>query len=283
MTKFVTKENLAYNNSKIKEKFVAKKAGYDLSKNDLTDELLEKLQNAGDSDFSGDYEDLENKPAIDGTELNENSTAAGLGLAKTSDLPTAATTEKAGLVKPDGTTIKVLADGTINAVQPDTSEFLTEDDLDGYAKTTEVEGMIEEAQTECESTMDTKIGTAKGEISGTIDQKVGAAKTELQAEIASAVASAIEYKGSVAFDALPALTGLEVGDLYNVTTDGTTDANWAEGEGKKVAAGTNVAVIDVSGTKKWDAMSLAFDPTGLVKTSDIEAISTTEIDEMWTD
>lgn len=42
---------------------------------------------AGGGGGTEDYEDLANKPAIDGTELSKNSTAEGLGLAKTSDLP----------------------------------------------------------------------------------------------------------------------------------------------------------------------------------------------------
>ena len=281
MTKYVTKENLAYNNSKIKEKFVAKRAGYDLSKNDLTDDLLKKIQESGKSDFDGDYESLENKPAIDGHELDADSTAAGLGLATTSDLPAAATTSKAGLVKPDGTTIKVLADGTISAEQQDLSPYLTEDDLEGYAEETWVTGQITAAKTELEGTMDTKINASEAKTNGAIDTKVGAAKEELQEEINSKMASAIRIKASVAFDALPALSSTSVGDMYNVTTEGTTDANWREGAGKKIDAGTNVVVVDDNSTKKWDAMSLAADLSGVVSKSDIEALTTTEIDEMW--
>lgn len=281
MTQIATKQNLQRVVTNVKEKFVAKKAGYDLSKNDFTDEYKAKLEKAGESDFSGDYDDLENKPAIDGTELDASSTAAGLGLAKASDLPGAATTAKAGLVKPDGTTIKVLADGTISAEQPDLDGYLTANDLTDYAKTSAVTSAISEAKTELEGTMDTKITAAKGDIDKTIDSKVGTAKEELESEIASAVAGAINYKGSVAFDSLPALSGCSVGDLYNLTTSGTTDANWKDGTGKKVEAGTNVAVIEDGNTKMWDAMTLAFDPTGLVKESDIETISESEIDAMF--
>ncbi len=42
---------------------------------------------AGGGGGTEDYEDLANKPAIDGTELTKNSTAEDLGLAKTTDLP----------------------------------------------------------------------------------------------------------------------------------------------------------------------------------------------------
>lgn len=51
-----------------------------LSDNNLTDELLEKINNAGDSSFTGDYDDLTDKPAIDGHELSRSTTAEELGL-----------------------------------------------------------------------------------------------------------------------------------------------------------------------------------------------------------
>lgn len=59
-----------------------------LSDNNLTDELLQKINNAGTSKFNGDYFSLTNKPAIDGNELSSTSTAEDLGLAKKTDIPT---------------------------------------------------------------------------------------------------------------------------------------------------------------------------------------------------
>lgn len=53
-----------------------------LSDNNLTDELVQKILNAGDSSFNGDYDDLRDKPQIDGIALDKDSTAEGLGLAK---------------------------------------------------------------------------------------------------------------------------------------------------------------------------------------------------------
>lgn len=144
-TKYVSSENLTRYNDKVKETYVKKehKTGSEsaykvLSDNNLTDELLQKIQNAGDSTFSGNYPDLIDKPAIDGTTLTKDSTAAGLGIAKLTDLPTAATAEKAGIVKVDGETITAKADGTISAVQPDVSGFVTKTDADNtYAKKTD--------------------------------------------------------------------------------------------------------------------------------------------------
>lgn len=43
---------------------VEKVEGKGLSTNDLTNDLLEKINNAGDSSFNGDYNNLTNKPTI---------------------------------------------------------------------------------------------------------------------------------------------------------------------------------------------------------------------------
>ena len=83
--------------AKIKEKFVLKehKTGSDseykvLSDNNLTDDLKQKILNAGDSSFDGQYTSLTGKPSIEGHELaSGNQTAASLGLATPSDISTA--------------------------------------------------------------------------------------------------------------------------------------------------------------------------------------------------
>lgn len=65
--KFLDLEGLTHLVGKIKEllrKKVDVVAGKGLSTNDFTDELKEKLMNAGNSSFSGNYEDLTNKPTI---------------------------------------------------------------------------------------------------------------------------------------------------------------------------------------------------------------------------
>ena len=83
--------------TKIKEKFVLKehKTGSSseykvLSDNNLTDDLKQKILNAGDSSFDGQYTSLTGKPSIEGHELaSGNQTAASLGLATPSDISTA--------------------------------------------------------------------------------------------------------------------------------------------------------------------------------------------------
>lgn len=62
--------------------FVKQETGKGLSTNDLTDELLKKIQNAGDSSFDGNYNSLTNIPQINGIELKGNKTLEDLGITK---------------------------------------------------------------------------------------------------------------------------------------------------------------------------------------------------------
>lgn len=62
--------------------FVKKEEGKGLSTNDLTDELLQKIQSAGTSNFDGDYNSLINQPQINGITLTGNKTLEDLGITK---------------------------------------------------------------------------------------------------------------------------------------------------------------------------------------------------------
>lgn len=87
---YLDQEGLEQLWAKIKGKFVEQVPGKGLSTNDLTDELVQKINNAGDSSFSGAYSDLTGKPQIEGHELaSGNNTAASLGLATPNDISTA--------------------------------------------------------------------------------------------------------------------------------------------------------------------------------------------------
>lgn len=69
-----------------------------LSDNNLTDDLVAKINNAGDSSFTGNYADLTGKPVIEGHELASGSqTAASLGLATPSDVSDAVSTATQGM------------------------------------------------------------------------------------------------------------------------------------------------------------------------------------------
>ena len=72
---------------------VDKVTGMGLSHNDLTDDLVEKIQNAGDSSFTGAYADLTGKPSVNGVELGATNTLAALGIQPAGNYPTEAEVE----------------------------------------------------------------------------------------------------------------------------------------------------------------------------------------------
>ena len=200
--------------AKIKGKFVVQVPGKGLSTNDLTDELVQKINNAGDSSFSGDYDDLNYKPSIEGHDLigGENS-AASLGLATPNDIATA------------------------------TSDMATQTWVEGkgYATTSNVNTLINAAVA--------TVYTPKGSI-----QTLEELNTKVN-------------------------TG-KVGDVWNMSAEFTTDAGFVEGPGKKYPAGTNVVLVDVSGLKKWDVLAGSVDLSAYIKSSEMVAITSVEIDEI---
>lgn len=79
MAKYLDENGLLYYNQKVNQNLSKKvdkeyKTGSQseykvLSDNNLTDELVTKINNAGDSSFTGNYTDLTNKPQINNVEL----------------------------------------------------------------------------------------------------------------------------------------------------------------------------------------------------------------------
>lgn len=102
------------------------------------------------------------------------------------------------------------------------------------------------------------------QVSNAIDSKLGAT---------------YKAKGSIAFANLPALSSTNQGNVYNVTDAFTTTANFVEGAGNKYPAGTNVVIINTTGTTyKYDVLSGFVDLSSYVQTSDLVAITNAEID-----
>lgn len=76
--------------------------------------------------------------------------------------------------------------------------------------------------------------------------------------------SALEFKGVKAnIAALPTVADEAVGNMYTVTTGGTTTADFVEGAGKKLQDGENVVAVNVSSTStpdmKWDIIGGVFE------------------------
>ena len=235
--------------TKIKEKFVVKELKTDsdseykvLSDNNLTDELKQKILNAGDSSFDGQYTSLTGKPSIEGHELaSGNQTAASLGLATPADI-TEATDDMA------------------------TQTWVGEQ---GYQNASQVQSAVTTA------TADMATKTWVGE-------QNYATTTNVNALISAAVSGAYKAKGSSDFASIPQLTSAAIGDVYNVTDAFNTTADFVEGAGKSYGAGTNIVCVDSdgSGTKKWDVLAGFVNLTEYVKSSEMVAITSAEINEI---
>lgn len=103
--------------------------------------------------------------------------------------------------------------------------------------------------------------------------------SDVNTAIDSKISSTYKAKGSVAFASLPSLTSANEGNVYNVTDAFTTTSDFVEGAGKSYPAGTNVVIINTTGTTyKYDVLSGFVDLSGYVLNSDLIAITNAEID-----
>ena len=262
-TKFINLNNLATFLAKLRTLFVAKelKTGSAntykvLSDNNLTDELVTKIKNAGDSTFSGAYADLTGKPSIGGKEIaSGNQTAASLGLATPVDRD------------------RRRQQRAHRAVD-DVKKF-------GYQTASQVETAISAKGYQTAAQVDT-IVTGKGyQTAANVDAKVNAAKTELQ----NSLGSAFRAKGSTMFASLPAPASATKGDVWNITDQFTTDGRFVDGSGKTLPAGTNVVAVAVTvgdtTVMKWDALTGMIDLSGYMRKTDLTPASDAEIDALF--
>ena len=199
--KFLDENGLLYYNQKIQTKFDEKvnkeyktnsKSEYKvLSDNNLTDELLAQINKS-----VGSYNDLTDKPAIDGKELSSTSTAGQLGLAKKTDIP-------------------------------DTSDFLTETTAnDLYIKSEDVQGTIVTSENLDSTLTDyaTKnFVTGKGyQTSSDVDSLITSKGYATETYVNNKVSSVYKYIGTVSTysDLSEKEDTANVGDVYNVESDG---------------------------------------------------------------
>lgn len=259
--------------TKIKEKFVVKEFKTDsdseykvLSDNNLTDELKQKILNAGDSSFDGQYTSLTGKPSIEGHELaSGNQTAASLGLATPSDISTAT----ADMATQTWVTEKGYQNSTQvqQAITTATTDMATQTWVTGqnYATTS--------ALTSATADMATKTWVTSQNYATT---------SNVNTLINQAVSTVYTPKGSLAD--ISTLTTLaasgKVGDVYNISSEFTTTADFVEGASKVYPAGTNIVLVTVEEAKKWDVLAGSVDLSAYVKSSELVAITTTEIDDI---
>lgn len=150
---------------------------------------------------------------------------------------------------------RVAADGTLEWYTPDTSS---------------VSG-LQEAVGQLQTDVDA--------LEATVAEKADAdnvyTKQQTDDKISGALSSVYKPAGSVAFASLPTPGADNLGNVYNVTDEFTTDDRFVEGTGQEYPAGTNVVVVETSSepaTYKFDVMSGFVDLSGYLTT---ETASTT--------
>ena len=158
-----------------------------LSDNNLTDELKQKILDAGTGSFTGNYADLIGKPSIEGHEVaGGNQTAASLGLATPGDITTA-TANMATTTWVQGLGYQT-QQNVSDAVSAATTDMATQTWVgsQGYQNASQVSSAVSSAT----SGMATQTWV-EGQ-----DYQTG---TEVSAAIAEAVSSTYQAKGSVVF------------------------------------------------------------------------------------
>ena len=104
-------------------------------------------------------------------------------------------------------------------------------------------------------------------------------QTQVDDKIDAAISAVYKPAGSIAFASLPTPGADNLGNVYNVTDEFTTDARFTEGAGKEYPAGTNVAVVETSNepaTYKFDVMSGFVDLSGYLTTETASATYATK-------
>lgn len=153
--KYFSYDNFLYFYQKLKLKFQAittqlnnkvdKVEGKGLSTNDLTDELKTKILNAGDSTFTGDYDDLTDKPSINNVTLSGNKTLTELGIQPSGQYLTA--TDIANMVETDDITDVVR--------EADIADVVREADIADMATKTYVDTSVSNLVNSAPATLDT--------------------------------------------------------------------------------------------------------------------------------
>ena len=108
-----------------------------------------------------------------------------------------------------------------------------------------------------------------------IDDKVDS--TDVDTAIATQIGSVYKPGGSLAAAGIAnAPTAAQLGYVYNMSEDFTTNANFTEGAGKPYTAGTDVAVVvgATEGTYLWNVLSGFIDQTQFANATEFANVKT---------
>lgn len=154
---------------------------------------------------------------------------------------------------------RIAADGTLEWYTPDTST---------------VSGLQEAV-----GQLQTDVGALEVTVAEKADADNVYTKQQTDDKISGALSSVYKPAGSVAFASLPTPGADNLGNVYNVTDEFTTDDRFVEGTGQEYPAGTNVAVVETSSepaTYKFDVMSGFVDLSGYLTTETASATYATK-------
>lgn len=100
-------------------------------------------------------------------------------------------------------------------------------------------------------------------------------------EIDSKISSVYKPAGSAAFASLPTPAASNLGNVYNVTDAFTTTDSFVEGAGSKYPTGTNVVIVKVGTTYKFDVLSGFVDLSAYALTDDFVELTNEEVQTIW--
>ena len=292
--KYVDLDGLSHFKAKCDNEYVAKQAGKGLSTNDYTTEEKNKLNGIEA-----------------GAEANIIESVVVNGVTATISNKTASVTVSTGTdslidsISVNGT-VQTITNKNVDITVPTKTSDLTNDDnvvkdatyvhTDNNYTAVEKTKLNEIATGAEVNAIDTiKVnGTAQTITSKTVDITVPTNNNQLtngagyqtasdvQSIIDGQISSAYKAKGSIAFASLPALSSSAEGYVYNITDSFTTTSDFVEGAGKAYPAGTNVVIINTTGsTYKYDVLSGIVDLSSYVLTSDLVAYTNSEIDTIF--
>lgn len=275
--KYLDSNGLLYVWSKIKALLgnkVDKVEGKGLSTNDLTDELKQKILDAGSSSFDGQYTSLIGKPSINGVELKSGAnTLAELGIASTTEL----TSGLAGKVD------------KVEGKQLSTEDYTT-------AEKTKLAGIAEGAEANViegvkvngvEATITDKIAEVTINVPTKVSELTNDSKFQTESEVASTVATAVNGLATENFvkEQIANINKKEVVTSVDAMTDPNTIYLMANAGETNNIYDEYIVIVSGEGeaaTKTVEKIGTTeVDLTNYVQESDLVAITNTEIDAIF--
>ena len=169
----------------------------------------------------------------------------------------------------------IALDGFATAVAGQQPRIAADGTLEWYTPDTSTVSGLQEAVGQLQTDVDA--------LEVTVAEKADAdnvyTKQQTDDKISGALSSVYKPAGSVAFASLPTPGADNLGNVYNVTDEFTTDDRFVEGTGQEYPAGTHVAVVETSNepaTYKFDVMSGFVDLSGYLTTETASATYATK-------